>query len=49
MTVDFEEGSFDLVVAFYSITNMPLDDHEPLLSRTGRRTRPNGQLLWSTI
>jgi len=45
MDQDFPSGSFDAVVSFYAIIHMPLEDHEPLLSRITAWLRPSGYLL----
>jgi SAM-dependent methyltransferase len=44
---DLEAESFDLVVALYSIINMPLEDHRPLIGQIGRWTRSGGHFLCS--
>jgi SAM-dependent methyltransferase len=42
---DFEPGSFEAAVAFYSIINLPLDDQPALLARIARWLVPGGRLL----
>jgi len=43
----FEPGSFDAVVAFYSLTHVPRDEHLPLLERIRTWLRPGGLFLAS--
>ena len=45
MSVDFEEGSFDAAVAFYSIFHLPREEHRGLFERIHRWLRPGGYLL----
>ena len=45
MSVDFEDGSFDAVVAFYSIFHLPREEHEGLFRKVLRWLRPGGYFL----
>ena len=45
--VDFEAGSFDAVVALYSIAHVPREQHAALFERIARWLRPGGLLLAS--
>jgi SAM-dependent methyltransferase len=45
--VDFDEASFDAVVSFYVLNNLPQDELPPLLGRIARWLRPGGHLLAS--
>jgi len=45
----FEPGSFDAVVAFYSLTHVPRDEHLPLLERIRTWLRPGGLFLASMV
>jgi SAM-dependent methyltransferase len=45
--LSFPPGSFDAVVAFYSLTHVPRDDVPPLLSRIRDWLRPGGVFLAS--
>jgi len=42
---EFADGSFDAVVAFYSIINVPLGEQPALIARIGRWLAPGGTLL----
>ena len=44
-TVEFEPGSFDAVVAFYSIFNLPLADQPALIGRVAGWLAPGGRFL----
>lgn len=44
-TVAFAPGSFDAVVAFYSVINVPLEDQPALIQRFADWLVPGGQLL----
>ena len=44
-SVEFADGSFEAVVAFYSIINVPVDEHPALLARIARWLVPGGWLL----
>lgn len=46
-SVDFPDGSFDAVVALYSISHVPRDEHAGLFLRIGRWLAPDGLLLAS--
>ena len=46
-TLDFPPASFDAVVAFYSVTHVPRDDHAALLGRIRGWLRPGGLFLAS--
>jgi SAM-dependent methyltransferase len=46
-SVDFEPGTFDAVVAFYSLTHVPRDEHLPLVLRVRGWLRPRGLFLAS--
>ncbi len=43
--LDFPPDTFDGVLAFYSITHMPREEHGPLLRKIGRWLRPGGLLV----
>jgi cyclopropane fatty-acyl-phospholipid synthase-like methyltransferase len=43
--LDFPPGSFDAVVAFYSLTHVPRAEHAGLLTRIAGWLRPDGLLL----
>ncbi len=43
----FEPSSFDAVVAFYTLTHVPRDEHLPLLERISTWLRPGGLFLAS--
>jgi SAM-dependent methyltransferase len=43
--VEFEPGSFDAVVAFYSIFNLPLADQPALIARVAGWLKPGGSFL----
>jgi SAM-dependent methyltransferase len=43
--VDFPDGSFDAVVAFFSLINLPLDEQPLVLARIARWLVPGGRLL----
>jgi SAM-dependent methyltransferase len=45
MAVDFPAGSFDAVVALYSVIHLPRIEQGALLSRVAQWLRPHGQLL----
>jgi SAM-dependent methyltransferase len=49
-TLDFPPGSFDGVVAFYSIIHVPRQEQPALLARIARWLRPGGGFLatWAT-
>ena len=44
-SVAFREGSFDAIVALYSIIHLPRTEHEPLLQRMFGWLRPGGRTL----
>lgn len=46
-TVAFPDASFDAVVSFYALNNLPQDELGPLLARGARWLRPGGYLLAS--
>jgi SAM-dependent methyltransferase len=46
-TLDFPAGSFDAVVAFYSLTHVPRDEQPALLNRIRSWLRPGGLFLAS--
>jgi SAM-dependent methyltransferase len=46
-SIDFPDGAFDAVVAFYSIGHVPREHHPELLRRFGRWLRLGGLLLLS--
>ena len=46
-TLEYPPASFDAVVAFYSLTHVPRDEHAPLLARIRRWLRPGGLFLAS--
>jgi SAM-dependent methyltransferase len=46
-TLAFEPATFDAVVAFYSLTHVPREEHLPLLRRIRRWLRPGGLFLAS--
>jgi SAM-dependent methyltransferase len=45
--LDFPEGSFDAVIALYSITHLPREEHPALLGRIGGWLKPGGLFLAS--
>lgn len=45
MALEFEEGSFDLVLGFYSLIHVPRDEQTVLLGRIRRWLRPGGLML----
>jgi ubiquinone/menaquinone biosynthesis C-methylase UbiE len=45
--VSFEDASFDAVVSFYVLNNLPQDELGPLLARVARWLRPGGWFLAS--
>jgi len=45
MSIVLPDGSFDAVVAFYSIFHLPREEHEELLRRVHRWLAPGGHLL----
>ena len=45
---DFEDASFDAVVAFFSIFHLPRDEHAALFEKIARWLRPGGLLVAST-
>ena len=45
--LDFPDGSFDGVTAFYSITHISREQHPALLNNIGKWIRPNGVLVLS--
>ncbi len=47
MEVDFAEATFDAVVSFYVLNNLPRDELSPLLERVHRWLRPEGWFLAS--
>src|SRR5262245_30575553 len=47
-TLDFAPGSFDAVVAFYTLTHVPRAEHSGLLERIATWLRPGG-LLFATL
>jgi SAM-dependent methyltransferase len=46
-TLEYPPASFDAVVAFYSLTHVPRDEHALLLARIRRWLRPGGLFLAS--
>lgn len=44
-SLDFPPGTFDAVVAFYSIIHVPREEHEDLLSRICEWLKPGGRFL----
>jgi SAM-dependent methyltransferase len=46
-TLDFPAASFGGVVAFYSLTHVPRDEHGPLLERIAQWLRPGGLFVAS--
>jgi SAM-dependent methyltransferase len=44
-SVEFADASFEAVVAFYSIINVPVEEHPALLARIARWLVPGGWLL----
>ncbi len=44
-TVEFADGSFDGVTAFYSLNHVPREDHAPLFGRVMRWLVPGGRFL----
>ena len=45
MSAEFEDGSFDAAVAFYSIFHLPREEHRGLFERIHRWLRPGGYFL----
>lgn len=45
--VDFPDGSFQAVVAYYSIIHLPREEHEALFSSIARWLRPGGWFVCS--
>ena len=45
MSVEFEDSSFDAVVAFYSIFHLPREEHAALFSRIHDWLKPGGYLM----
>jgi SAM-dependent methyltransferase len=45
--LDFPPATFDAVLAFYSLTHVPRDEHGPLLARVVRWLRPGGLFIAS--
>jgi SAM-dependent methyltransferase len=45
--VDLDDGAFDGIAALYSIGHLPSDEHDRLIARMRRWTRPGGLLLAS--
>jgi ubiquinone/menaquinone biosynthesis C-methylase UbiE len=45
--LDFEDGSFDAVTAFYSIVHVPREEHSLLLARIADWLKPGGLFLIS--
>lgn len=45
MSVDFADGSFDAVVAFYMIFHLPREEHESLFRKIRQWLKPGGYLL----
>ena len=43
----FRDGTFDAVVAYWSLIHVPLEDHQTALHESARVLRPNGRLLVS--
>jgi SAM-dependent methyltransferase len=46
-TVDRPAGSLDAVIAFYSLTHVPRDEHDALFARIRRWLRPGGVFIAS--
>ena len=45
MSVDFEDSSFDAVVAFYMIFHLPREEHETLFYKVRQWLKPGGYFL----
>jgi ubiquinone/menaquinone biosynthesis C-methylase UbiE len=45
MALEFEDGSLDAVIAFYSIIHLPRDEQLVLISRIGKWLKPGGVCL----
>lgn len=41
----FETGTFDAVVAYWSLIHIPMDDHEAVIDEFARVLRPGGRVL----
>jgi ubiquinone/menaquinone biosynthesis C-methylase UbiE len=46
--LQFDDGCFDGICAFYSLFHVPREDHLPVLIRFNRLLRQGGVLLFST-
>ena len=46
-SLDFPEGSFDVVVSFYTLEHLPREQHGKILQRIHDWLRPGGLLLFS--
>jgi len=46
--IEFEPASFDLVVSFFALIHVPVDDQPPLLLRIARWLRPGGLFVATT-
>lgn len=44
-TVSFADSEFDAIVAFFSIINLPVDEHAALIGRIARWLAPGGRVL----
>ncbi|KIK69198.1 hypothetical protein GYMLUDRAFT_639167 [Collybiopsis luxurians FD-317 M1] len=45
--LEFPEGSFDAVMAFYSLFHLPREEHEPMLGKMIGWLKPGGWLLFN--
>jgi 2-polyprenyl-3-methyl-5-hydroxy-6-metoxy-1,4-benzoquinol methylase len=45
--VDFEEGRFDVIVAFFAIIHLPVAEHFALFQKLARWLKPGGLLMFS--
>lgn len=44
-TLPFDSGTFDAVIAYWSLIHIPMDDHQTVIDEFARVLRPNGQVL----
>jgi SAM-dependent methyltransferase len=44
-SLEFDDGSFDAIVSFYTLFHLPRDEHQPVLASIARWLKPGGHLL----